>query len=186
MVGGEPMSTLKVNRIEPRTGDTVEIVGFVDDKYFNAYMVSDQVVENSVDTKITFDSVSSDPYSAWSSSNNEYTIPSDGLYMVHSNIGAQDKGSSAGLRGVVVEIYLNGSVQLHGRNSNNLAALSASANISLFSNTLTRVLPLSSGDKISWYTNISVANPDTPSAIFVSGNADHHNSFAWIYKVASL
>jgi hypothetical protein len=28
MVGGEPMSTLKVNRIEPRTGDTVEIVGF--------------------------------------------------------------------------------------------------------------------------------------------------------------
>jgi hypothetical protein len=28
MVGGELMSTLKVNRIEPRTGDTVEIVGF--------------------------------------------------------------------------------------------------------------------------------------------------------------
>jgi hypothetical protein len=28
MVGGEPMSTLKVNRIEPRTGDSVEIVGF--------------------------------------------------------------------------------------------------------------------------------------------------------------
>jgi hypothetical protein len=27
MVGGESMSTLKVNRIEPRTGDTVEIVG---------------------------------------------------------------------------------------------------------------------------------------------------------------
>jgi hypothetical protein len=27
MVGGEPMSTLKVNRIEPRTGDSVEIIG---------------------------------------------------------------------------------------------------------------------------------------------------------------
>ena len=30
MVGREPMSTLKVNRIEPRTGDSVEIVGLGD------------------------------------------------------------------------------------------------------------------------------------------------------------
>jgi hypothetical protein len=27
MVGGNPMSTLRVNRIEPRTGDSVEIIG---------------------------------------------------------------------------------------------------------------------------------------------------------------
>ena len=181
------MSTLKVNRIEPRTGDTVEIVGLVDDKYFHVYKKSDQVVENNVSTKVVLDTVHSDPYGTWSSSNNEYTIPSDGLYMVHSNLCGQDKGGNQGLVNVIIEIYLNGSVQLHGRNSNNFdnAAITAPIN-SMFTNTLTRVLPLSAGDKISWYARFSCRYPETPSALFVSGHESDHNSFAWIYKVASL
>ena len=173
-------SQLKVDRISPATGSEIIIDG--NDKYFHAYKESDQVVENSVSTKAVLDTVSSDPYGAWSSSNNEYTIPSDGLYMVHSNLAAHDKGSTQDLRVVEVEIYVNGSTESHGRNSNTLGV---GDNITLFSTTLTRVLNLSSGDKISWYVKFSCQNPQTPSALFVSGHATYHNSFVWIYKVAS-
>ena len=174
-------SQLRVDCISP--ANTSEIIIDGNDKYFHAYKKSDQTVENNVSTKAVLDTVSSDPYGAWSSSNNEYTIPSDGIYMVHSNLSAQDKGSNQGLRNVIVEIYVNGSIQDHGRNSNNLSNSSANPPVTLFANTLTRVLTLSSGDKISWYARFSCGTPETPSALFVSGGGD--NSFAWIYKVAS-
>jgi hypothetical protein len=181
------MSTLKVNRIEPRTGDTVEIVGFVDDKYFHVYRNSDQVVENNVDTKVTFDSVSSDPYSAWSSSNNEYTIPSDGLYMVHTNIGFHDKWTPPSMGNANVDLCVNGSLITHGRNANNLGMQAGSeSGVAFFTNNLTRIIPLNSGDKISWFARTSTSNPQSPSMLYITGNADYHNSFAWIYKVASL
>jgi hypothetical protein len=179
-------SQLKVDRISPATGSEIIIDG--DEKYFHVYKKSEQIVENNVSTKVVLDTVHSDPYGAWSSSNNEYTIPSDGLYMVHSNLSAHDKGVSQGLVNVIVDIYLNGSLQTQGRNSNNFdnstTAVTAPVN-SLFTNILTRVLPLSAGDKISWYARFSCKYPETPSVLFVGGNETYHNSFAWIYKVAS-
>jgi len=170
-------SQLKVDRISPATGSEIIIEG--DEKYFHVYKKSDQSVEDGVSTKVVLDTVHSDPYGTWSSSNNEYTIPSDGLYMVHSNLGGHDRGVSKGLASVIVEIYLNGSLETQGRNSNNFGSVDH-----LVTNTLTRVLPLSAGDKISWYARFTCKSPETPSALFVSGTG-YHNSFAWIYKVAS-
>ena len=200
------MSKLEVKEIGPISGETdlklgqsggtvtladgATAVGFGggDDKYFHAYKKSDQVVEQNVSTKAVLDTVFSDPYGAWSSSNNEYTIPSDGLYMVHSNLTAQDKAtkSSPGLVIASVDLYVNGSKQDHGRNSNNFYNGTVTAPIlSVFAITLTRVLTLSSGDKISWYARFSSKYPETPSVLYVSGGETAHNSFAWIYKVAS-
>jgi hypothetical protein len=58
MVGGEPMSTLRVNRIEPRTGSKVEIVGFSSDQpSFYAEMTGGNLsVSNNVDTKVPLSS----------------------------------------------------------------------------------------------------------------------------------
>ena len=57
------MSTLKVNRIEPRTGDTVEIVGLEipkADVAFRAHLSSPQTATKNVYMKISMNSVDFD------------------------------------------------------------------------------------------------------------------------------
>jgi hypothetical protein len=79
MVGGEPMSTLKVNRIEPRTGDTVEIVGFSSDQpsFYAEKSGGNQEVLNRVDTKVTLTSDKRvDPYNLLDASG-KFTVTSD-------------------------------------------------------------------------------------------------------------
>lgn len=101
---------------------------------------------------VDFDSVISDDYSMWGATNNEYTVPVDGVYSMTASLGFDNSVSNTGIRGIY--ITKNGGTNIA---LNRCAPQNASLNTDTYLN-VSCIAPLAAGDTVSVraYSNASV------------------------------
>jgi len=93
------MSTLKVNRIEPRTGDTVEIVGLditSNDAACRVLLGNTQLAPKGVVGKVNMDVVDFDNKGWWDDVNLRYIPQESGYYLVIVKLALQDSTQDNG------------------------------------------------------------------------------------------
>jgi hypothetical protein len=158
MVGGESMSTLKVNRIEPRTGDTVEIVGFSSDSnqpsFYAEKSGGNQQVSNRVDTKVTLTSTAKrvDPYNLLDA-NGKFTATSDtaGIWRFTGQVSGFCVGAME-IDLVGAYLFKNGSAISEG--SDSIRDDGQSFGGKSTTQTVSIIAEVASGDTIELYGNI--------------------------------
>lgn len=100
------MSTLKVNRIEPRTGDTVDIVGLeipTNDVACRAKMSNTQLATKNVIMKVTMDAVDFDTKGWYDAANSRYTPQESGYYLVIVKLSLQDTTQDNGQHAIIAK-----------------------------------------------------------------------------------
>ena len=142
------MSTLRVNRIEPRTGDSVEILGFGGgvSNIHKSFRNSDFSLTSGVWTRVMHN-VNSIPNPSFSSATGIFTVGSGdgGLYYVNFNCNFSSTISDNGLRSDISAIYVN---------DNSVA--SASSNMgqvgpTMITTPVSTIIKLNDGDQVSMY-----------------------------------
>ena len=117
------MSTLKVNRIEPRTGDTVEIVGLditSNDAACRAHLGNTQLAPKNVVGKINMDVVDFDTKSWWDPVNLRYIPQESGYYLVIVKLSLQDSTQDNGQHAIVAKngVMVSGSYRMNQAGAN--------------------------------------------------------------------
>ena len=120
------MSTLKVNRIEPRTGDTVEIVGLEipkADVACRVHLGDTQLTIKNTYMKINLDVVDFDTKGWYDVSNYRYTPQESGYYLVIVKLATQDTTQDNGRHAFVAK---NGVMVSGSYRTNKLGAMHTS------------------------------------------------------------
>ena len=100
------MSTLKVNRIEPRTGDSVDIVGLEipkADVACRVHLSNTQLTIKNTYMKINLDVVDFDTKGWYDVSNYRYTPQESGYYLVIVKLATQDTTQDNGRHAIIAK-----------------------------------------------------------------------------------
>ena len=168
------MSTLKVNRIEPRTGDTVEIVGFSCDQpaFYTEVSGGNQTVSNAVDTKVLLASTAQrvDTGNVLDA-NGKCTITSEtaGVWRFTGQVTGNYFESSCHLDRVFAMIFKNGSPM--GEGSDSYIYQGGPFGLRTYTATVSVIAEVSAGEEIELYGNVQYSSTGTPSTLYIMQRA---------------
>ena len=158
------MSTLKVNRIEPRTGDTVDIVGFSSDQpSFYAEMTGGNLsVSNNVDTKVplssTLNRVDTDNLL---DANGKFTVTAStaGIWRFTGQVNGAEISGNHWLDNVFAMIFKNGTGLL-GEGTDSTHSVGGSYGKFYQTQTFTLIRRVEAGDYLELYGRVG-HSPDS-------------------------
>ena len=166
------MSTLTVNRIEPRTGDSVEIVGFSSDQpaFFTQMGGGNQIVENSVDTKVILASTAQriDTGSVLDT-NGKCTITADtaGIWRFSGQVNGYYVESSCHLDIVFAMIFKNGS-KIVSEGGDAYIEKGGPFGLKGYTATVSVIAEVSAGDEIELYGKVQYSSTGSPSMLGIN------------------
>ena len=134
---------------------------------FSAYVSSDITINNNSDTLITFQTELFDPDGVYNTSNGRFTAPSDGKYLLGSNIWSYD--SNQDLQSQDIKLFINGSLKIQ-----QVYSIRTDRNIKLDSH-MSSILNLSQNDYVQIYINL--VTYDTSSAVVEAASGIYQNNF---------
>lgn len=165
------MSTLKVNRIEPRTGDKVEIVGFSSDQpsFYTEMSEGNQTVSNAVDTKVLLRSTAQkvDTGNVLDSLGKcIITAETAGVWRFAGQVNGYYVDSSCHLEKVFAMIFKNG-IKITNEGSDAYINKGGPFGLKGYTATVSVIAEVSAGDEIELYGNVQYASTGTPSTLYI-------------------
>ena len=165
------MSTLKVNRIEPRTGDKVEIVGFSSDQpsFYTEMSEGNQTVSNAVDTKVLLRSTAQkvDTGNVLDSLGKcIITAETAGVWRFAGQVNGYYFESSCHLEKVFAMIFKNGG-KITNEGGDAYINQGGPFGLKTYTATVSVIAQGSAGDEIELYGNVQYSSGGVSSAVAI-------------------